>query len=91
MAIGVAGTGVAEIVPTGIGRAASAPIAENVGDAFGTSVAVGGDFDGDGTDDVAIGSTGYDTFGYPTQGNLWLQAEGADLTEEIVADICVRL
>jgi hypothetical protein len=37
---------------------------------FGSSVAVGGDFDGDGVDDVAIGSLGYKHSGLPMAGRV---------------------
>ncbi|MCP3918644.1 MAG: hypothetical protein GY711_24120 [bacterium] len=42
------------------------------GDAFGASIALGGDFDGDGTDDVAIGSIGYDPPGLVNAGRVYV-------------------
>lgn len=48
-----------------------------LGDQFGASVAVGGDFDGDGTLDVAVGDTGYDPPGRPNAGRVYVYS-GAD-------------
>ena len=43
------------------------------GDAFGRSVAGGGDFNGDGNDDIAVGGTSYDTTSFAGAGavGLW--------------------
>jgi len=42
------------------------------GDGFGASIALGGDFDGDGRDDVAIGSIGYDPPGLSNAGRVYV-------------------
>jgi hypothetical protein len=39
-------------------------------ESFGTSIAVGHDFDGDGTNDVAVGSIGYDHSGFNRAGRV---------------------
>jgi hypothetical protein len=48
------------------------------GDGFGGAIAVGGDFDGDGTDDVAIGAFGRDTGG-PESGSVFVYPVGSDV------------
>lgn len=50
-----------------------------LGDAFGASVAVGGDYDGDGVLDVAIGAIGYDPPNRPNAGRVYVYS-GADNT-----------
>ncbi|MEM9382166.1 MAG: VCBS repeat-containing protein, partial [Planctomycetota bacterium] len=52
------------------------------GDSFGYGIAVGGDFDGDGVDDVAIGSAGYDPPGLVNAGRVYVYsgATGAQIT-----------
>jgi len=52
------------------------------GDGFGASIAVDGDFDGDGIDDVAIGSIGYDPPGSANAGRVYVYSgvQGALIT-----------